>query len=222
MAVIDILDEPVETLKLLRNENGIDITYHRADVTDTSSLSKAFDAISSQLGTVTCLVNAAGVGIGGPFLECQESTMRKILDINVLGTILCTQIVAGVLRKEGRDGAIVNISSIGGHAGIPGQLNAVYCASKGAILGFTKSLAIEFARTGIRVNSVSPGFFLTKATPGYVDGDVALLQSFEQKVPMGRFADRHELKSMVAFLLTPASSYITGEDIAVDGGVLAA
>lgn len=125
------------------------------------------------------------------------------------------------MRNSGEGGSIVNISSIGGHAGIPQQLNAVYCASKGAILGFTKSLAVELARDRIRVNSVSPGFFLSRVTPGYIDGDVSRLENFERMVPMGRFADRHEIKSTVAFLLTPAASYITGEDIAIDGGVLA-
>lgn len=126
------------------------------------------------------------------------------------------------MLDQGRGGAIVNISSIGGHAGIPGQKNAVYCASKGAILGFTKSLAVEFATSGIRVNSVSPGFFLTQMTPGYQTKDLELLETFENLVPMKRFADRVELKTTAAFLLSPASSYITGQDFAVDGGVLAA
>lgn len=134
---------------------------------------------------------------------------------------MATQFAIEQMTDKGVEGAIVNISSIGGHAGIPGQQNAAYCASKGAILGFTKSLAVEFAQRRIRVNSVSPGFFLTKVTPGYVEGDVARLKLFESLVPMGRFADRAELKSLVAFLLSPASSYITGEDIVIDGGVLA-
>lgn len=125
------------------------------------------------------------------------------------------------MLKQGGGGSIVTISSIGGHAGIPRQKNAVYCASKGAILAFTKSLGVELAENGIRVNSISPGFFLTNVTPGYVEKDVARLESFEEPIPLRRYADRAELKSIVAFLLTEASSYITGEDIAVDGGVLA-
>ena len=125
------------------------------------------------------------------------------------------------MLDAGKGGAIVNISSIGGHAGIPGQQNAVYCATKGGVLGFTKSLATEYSKMGIRVNSVSPGFFLTKVTPGYIEKDVPRLKLFESLVPMGRFADRYELKSFVAFLLTDAASYITGEDISIDGGVLA-
>lgn len=137
------------------------------------------------------------------------------------GTIFASQIAAAQMLEHKRGGAIVNISSIGGHAGIPGQQNAVYCATKGGVLGFTKSLATEYAKSGIRVNSVSPGFFLTKVTPGYLEQDVPRLKLFESLVPMGRFADRGELKSFVAFLLTDAASYITGEDISVDGGVLA-
>lgn len=135
--------------------------------------------------------------------------------------MFASQLAIRQMRARKQAGAIVNIASIGGHAGIPGQHNAVYCASKGAIVAFTKSLAVELAETGIRVNSVSPGFFLTRATPGYVDGNISLIKRFESLVPVQRFADRLELKGIVAFLLTPASSYITGEDIAVDGGVLA-
>lgn len=125
------------------------------------------------------------------------------------------------MLESGTGGSIVNFSSIGGHAGIPGQKNAVYCASKGGIIAFTKSLAAEYAKAGIRVNSVSPGFILTKMTPGYLEGDAARLETFERAVPLGRFADRSELKAFTAFLLTGAASYVTGEDIAIDGGVLA-
>lgn len=138
------------------------------------------------------------------------------------GTIYAAQLAAQQMQKHNKGGSIVNISSIGGHAAIPKQLNAVYCASKGAVLGFTRSLAVEFGTQNIRVNSISPGFFLTRCTPGYVEKDLARLESYMDPIPMKRFADRAELKSMVAFLMTPAASYITGEDIAVDGGVLAA
>lgn len=190
-----------------------------------------------------CLVNAAGIAIGGPLTEHTEETIDKILKINVSlrgvsespppaalatdataklnGTIFASQLAIAQMQEAGTGGAIVNFSSIGGHGGIPGQQNAVYCASKGGILAFTKSLAAEYAGANIRVNSVSPGFVLTKMTPGYLERDVARLELFEGAVPLGRFADRCELKAFTAFLLTDAASYVTGEDIAIDGGVLA-
>ncbi|KAL2202843.1 dehydrogenase with different specificitie [Sarocladium strictum] len=220
--ILDVLDEPTETLQTLASENGITLQYYRADVSDLEALSKVFDLIKQNHGPVNCLVNAAGIGPGGPFVECEQSTIERILAINVQGTMFASQLALKHMKESGRGGAIVNISSIGAHGGIPGQQNAVYCASKGAVSAFTRSLAIEYAQQGVRINSVSPGFFLAKMTPGYLEGDVARLRSFESIVPMGRFADRSELKSIVAFLLTPASSYITGEDILVDGGVQAA
>ncbi len=141
--------------------------------------------------------------------------------IKVTGTILSSQAAVRQMLKHGNGGAIVTIASIGAHAAIPEQTNSVYCASKGAILSFTKSLSVELAQQGIRVNSISPGFFITKMTPGYLKKDLAVLEKYANSMPMKRFADRAELKSMAAFLLSPAASYITGQDIAVDGGILA-
>lgn len=125
------------------------------------------------------------------------------------------------MLAQGQPGSIVNVASIGGHGGVPGQLCSIYCASKGAILAFTKSLAVELAEQRIRVNSISPGYILTSMIPGYLARNVAQLNYWEQSIPMKRIADRAELKSLVAFLLSPASSYMTGEDVIVDAGVSA-
>lgn len=115
----------------------------------------------------------------------------------------------------------MTIASIGAHSAIALQSNAVYCASKGAVLAFTKSLAVEVAPLGIRVNSISPGYFLTNMTPGYAKGDVEMLEQFERLPPLRRIADRSELKALVVFLLSEAGSYVTGADFLVDGGILA-
>jgi sorbose reductase len=124
-----------------------------------------------------------------------------------------------ILQKSG--GSIVTVASIGGHKAISGQSNAVYCASKGAVLSFTKSFAVEVAKHGIRVNSISPGYILTNMTPGYVAKDLKKLELFEALPPLKRIADRAEVKSLVPFLLSNASSYITGTDVLIDGGILA-
>lgn len=150
----------------------------------------------------------------------KETWLNRLIQVS--GTIVATQLAAQQIVKQGSGGAIINISSIGGHRTIPGQKNvAVYSASKGAVLAFTKAAAVELASCSIRVNSVSPGYFLTDMSPGYRDKDVAKLQFFESLVPQGRFADRSELKGVVAFLLSQAASYITGQDITVDGGISA-
>ncbi|EXJ85256.1 hypothetical protein A1O3_05931 [Capronia epimyces CBS 606.96] len=220
IAVLDLLEQTAEVAELERG-TGVKVQYYRVDVSDPEALDATFTKLLSDFGSIDCLVTAAGVGTGGPFLEHDKRTIDRVISINLTGTILCTQLAVKQMLQQGNGGSIVTISSIGGHAGIPQQKNAVYCATKGAILGFTKSLAVEMAEHGIRVNSISPGFFLTNVTPGYPQKNVALLESYVQKIPVKRFADRSELKSIVAFLLTEASSYITGEDIAVDGGVLA-
>ncbi|EXJ96364.1 hypothetical protein A1O1_01490 [Capronia coronata CBS 617.96] len=220
IAVIDMLPEPSPDLKHL-DDLKVKWKFYNTDITDTDGLESTFKDIVSVFGSIDGLVNGAGTGGGSPFVEFERARMQRIVGVNVLGTMAVTQLATQQMVKQGRGGAVVSISSIGGHVNIPGQTNAPYSASKGAILSFTKALAVELADRNIRVNSVSPGFFLTKITPGYLAGDVERLMGFENSVPMGRFADRRELKSVVAFLLTSASSYITGQDLAVDGGVLA-
>ncbi|KAK6379434.1 hypothetical protein LTS17_006352 [Exophiala oligosperma] len=221
VAALDVLLEPSKEFANLTSDLDVTAKYYSVDVTDNDKLRATFEAITVQFGSIDCLVTAAGIGLGGPLVAYEKSAIERIISINVTGTILSSQLAVQQMTKQGTGGAIVHVSSIGGHAGIPGQTNSIYCASKGAILAFTKSLAVELAESHIRVNSISPGFFLTNMTPGYLKQDLALLEKFESSMPMKRFADRSELKSTVAFLLSPASSYITGQDIAVDGGILA-
>jgi len=221
VAVIDRLEAPDPEFKLLETECGIKAKFYKGDVTDHSGLEAVFEEIVKDFGTLDCLVTGAGIGSGGPLIDTPKEKIQKIIDVNVLGTIYACQLFSRHLIPHKRPGSIVTVASIGAHGGIAGQTNAVYCASKGAVLSFTKSYAVEMAPHSIRVNSISPGFFLTNMTPGYLTGDLDKLEFFENTMPMKRFADRAESKSLVSFLLSDGASYNTGTDVPIDGGLLA-
>jgi NAD(P)-dependent dehydrogenase (short-subunit alcohol dehydrogenase family) len=125
------------------------------------------------------------------------------------------------MLRQGQGGSIITVNSVATYSSCCNRKKSDYSASKGAVVSFTKSLAVELAAENIRVNSICPGYFLTKLTPGYLQNDVEKLKGFVREVPLGRFADRAEIKAMVPFLLSDASSFTTGSDFLVDGGLLA-
>jgi len=220
VAVIDRLAAPDPEFKLLETECGVKAKFYNGDVTDYAAIEALLDSIAGDFGGIDCLVTAAGIGSGIPLVDYTPEKIHNMFDVNVLGTIQITQLAVRRMIAQGHGGSIVAIASIGAHKAIPDQTNSIYCATKGAVLTFAKAAASELARHGIRVNSISPGFFLTPMTPGYLDKNVAKLRGFEDHIPLGRFADRAEIKSTLVMLLSDAGSYITGQDIVVDGGVL--
>ncbi|KIW69537.1 hypothetical protein PV04_05410 [Phialophora macrospora] len=222
IAILDLHIAPEEDLDSLSSQLGVKAEYFRVDITDHQGLKDVFDSIKQNFGSIDGLINAAGVAIARSFLEHSLDEIQKTLGVNVIGTMTATQLAVRQMIAQQTGGSIVNIASIAGHKSMKGQENvAAYSASKAAVLGFTRAIAVELASKNIRVNSISPGYFLTEMSPGYAEKNWDKLRGFEVTVPMGRFADRGELKSLAAFLMSPAASYMTGEDIVVDGGILA-
>jgi NAD(P)-dependent dehydrogenase (short-subunit alcohol dehydrogenase family) len=186
-----------------------------ADVTDATALDAAVATVEEQLGPLRLAINSAGIANAAPAEEMEQAQWRKLMDVNLNGLFLCCQAEGRALLRNG-GGAIVNIASMSGTIVNRGLLQAHYNASKAAVIHLSKSLAMEWADRGIRVNSISPGY---TATPMNRRPEVAeQVKQFEADTPLGRMATVDELAGPAVFLLSDAASFCTGVDLIVDGG----
>lgn len=199
---------------------GIDALALVCDITDPAQVERARQATESRFGSIDILVNNAGVSWGAPAADMPLDKWRDVLETNLTGTFVVTQVVGRSMIARGA-GKIINIASIAGIVGEPPEvLDAIgYSAAKGGVIAFTRDLAVKWARHGICVNAIAPGFFPTRMTEG-------VLQRAEHQIaastPLGRVGKPGELKGVAVFLASAASDYITGQIIAVDGGATAA
>lgn len=204
--------------ELMREVNGTGrIIAVRGDVADPAFAARIFAEAEAALGPVTNLVNNAGItGPIGPFVDVTEETMRRVLDVNILGTMLCAREAARRWQAAGIAGVMVNVSSVAATLGAPNEY-VHYAASKAAVEGFTIGLAKELAPSGIRVNAVSPGTAFTDihATAGEPDRP----KRIAPRVPLGRVAEPEEIAEAVLWLLSPKASYVTGTVVRVTGGL---
>ncbi|WP_370290146.1 SDR family NAD(P)-dependent oxidoreductase [Nocardioides sp.] len=183
------------------------------DVADPASCQALVDAAVEQLGRVDVLVNNAGIGTAVPATRETPEQFREVIDINLNGSYWMAQACGRVM---GPGSSIINISSVLGltTAGLP---QAAYAASKAAVIGLTRDLAQQWTgRKGIRVNAIAPGFFTSEMTEQYPPG---YLESQQARIPAGRKGDPRELAATLVFLASDAGGYITGQTIAVDGGM---
>ncbi len=184
------------------------------DVTDTNQINKAVHEILERFGRVDVLVNNAGVGFVVPFLETSDEVRDKTLDVNFNGVWNCIKAVLPVMINQ-RGGKIINISSTTGTRVAAAELTA-YSASKGAVLGFTKALALELAEYNINVNAILPGYVDTSLMRNSIDPET--LEEIIESVPMKRLGRAEELGNLAVFLASEESKYITGQEIVIDGG----
>jgi NAD(P)-dependent dehydrogenase (short-subunit alcohol dehydrogenase family) len=195
----------------------------KADVAVPEDISSMVDATVGQLGGVDILVNCAGIPQHDPAEVTPLETWDRVLDINLRGTFLCCQAAARFMLKNG-GGVILNFSSIAGVVGVGRGANA-YCASKGGVNAMTKQLALEWAGRGVRVNAIAPCQFMT---PGLKDvladpqfDPEKLMQTWVSNIPLGRVGAPEEIVGPALFLVSDASSMVTGVILPVDGGYLA-
>jgi NAD(P)-dependent dehydrogenase (short-subunit alcohol dehydrogenase family) len=192
------------------------------DVTDAEQASTAIRLITSQWGRLDALINNAGIGDQTTTtLQQNSDAFDRVLSVHLRGTFLMSQAALAQMHTQGRDGkgnrgAIVNLGSIASTGGIPGR-NA-YCAAKAGVLGITRALATEWARQGIRVNAVAPGYVATALVSSLADKGAINATAIHQRTPLGRMAEPSEIAETIFFLASPAASYVTGATLAVDGG----
>jgi len=184
------------------------------DVSDGESVQATVQAVESQLGDVAILVNNAGITRDGLLVRMKDEDWDEVIDINLKGAFLLTRAVAkGMMRR--RDGVILNITSVVGLMGNAGQAN--YSASKAGLLGLTMSVARELAPRGVRVNAIAPGYITTDMTSGMTDAQKEALQG---QIPLGRLGSPEDIAHAVRFLAGPGATYITGQVLTVDGGMV--
>ena len=201
-----------EKLDALKKEFP-NINVLKFDISDHSKIEEFIENVSSQLVGLDILVNNAGINMDNLSLRMKDEEWKKVIDLNLGSTFfLCKYGIKKMLKNK--YGRIVNITSIVGHTGNLGQSN--YAASKAAIIGMSKSLAIEYAKKNITINCVSPGFIQSKMTDGIVESIKAVLTS---RIPMSKLGKGEDVANTVAFLSSDAASYITGQTIHVNGGM---
>lgn len=182
-------------------------------VADEASVEKAFSEVLAQFGGLDGLVNNAGITKDQLLLRMKAEDFDAVMDVNLKGTFLCTRIAIKHMMKA-RSGSIVNITSVIGQMGNPGQAN--YAASKAGTEGFSKSIAQEVGSRKIRVNCVAPGFIVTDMTDKLTDAQKDAILS---KVPLQDLGTTDDISHAVAFLLSDKSRYITGHTLSVNGGL---
>ncbi|MBF4554490.1 3-oxoacyl-ACP reductase FabG [Pseudomonas sp. p50] len=183
------------------------------NVADSASVAAAMEMIEARFGGLDILVNNAGVGSVDAFVDTPDEHWQRVIGVNLTGTFLCSREGVRLMQKHGSRGAVINISST---AAMTGEGPSHYCAAKAGVMGLTRSMARELAASGIRVNTLVPGPTNTPMMAGIPDD---WMQSMLKAIPLGRMGEADEIARVAVFLASEDASFITGQNLAVNGGM---
>jgi len=219
VAVIDINIQMAEAVANALVKKGVDAIAVKADVTVEDDVRKMVKAVIDKWGFLTIGVNNAGMGVWRDALSQDFSEWRKLMSLNLDSVFLCARTEAVEMAKKGY-GKIINTASMSAHIANTPQNQAAYNSSKAGVLHLTRSLAVEWAPKNIRVNSISPGYTKTALVDKLLETPEGktVLPRWLEKIPLGRMALTEDLQGAAVYLAAPASDYVTGTDIIVDGG----
>jgi len=211
VALWDVLGDELEQLA---KELGDSSFAQKVDITKAEQVKTAINEVSDKFGGVHILVNNAGITRDNLLIRMKDEEWDQVLTVNLKGTFICCREIARPLSKN-RWGRIINISSVVGIIGNPGQVN--YASSKAGIIGLSMTLAKELSSRGITVNVIAPGFI---DTPMTTDLPEEVKEAYLRRIPLGRMGKPEEIAKLAVFLASSQADYITGQVIAIDGGML--
>lgn len=216
IAIVARREEKLKEVQKEIEEIGVTCRYYVCDVMKTEQIKSAVEQVEKDFGRIDILVNNAGLGLVDAADKTTDEMWRSMIDTNLNGVYFFAREVGKVMLKQ-KYGRIINIGSIHSTVSMKGMPVTAYCSTKGGVLMLTKSLATEWAKEGITVNAIGPGYFALGMAEGIVD-DPEFLKIIEFMCPMGRAGKSGDLDTTVVYLASEASRYITGQIITVDGG----
>jgi NAD(P)-dependent dehydrogenase (short-subunit alcohol dehydrogenase family) len=218
LVLVDLRQNEIDSVAIQIRESGKRAIAITTDITKLTEVEEMSEQAIREFGKIDILVNNAGIHIDGNFLDFSESEWRALISVNVEAVFACTQVIGRHMVAR-RSGKIINITSM--NAVRPRPKSAVYDSTKGTILTFTKALAREWAKYGVNVNAIGPGYFLTPLMQGLMDKEGVDEKALAKKaIPLGRLGRPEELGPLIVYLASSASDFMTGECIYIDGGTL--
>ncbi len=211
--ILDLSQDAVSSAEQAIRQLGYKAHGYVANVTDSANIEAVFADIAKEHGSIDVLVNNAGITKDNLMIRMKDEEWDAVMAVNLKGTYVCTQKAFKIMMRQ-RYGSIINIASVIGLMGNAGQAN--YAASKGGMIAFTKACAKEFASRNIRVNSIAPGFIETEMT-AQLSPEVR--DSYAKVIPLNKMGTPQDVANMCLFLASEMSAYVTGQVLAVDGGL---